>query len=120
MDLGPPSRRWHRSLKKLPSPVCESKEFLSKATPPNSIQSSRSRKAAYAAIIANRAFKGQVKCDDKSLVGNKGYRRYLKVEGEGHFVVDEAKVAEEARYDGTWVVRTNTDLPTADVALRFK
>src|ERR1700751_5353423 len=102
MDLGPPSRRWHRSLKKLPSPVCESKEFLSKATPPNSIQSSRSRKAAYAAIIANRAFKGQVKCDDKSLVGNKGYGRYLKVEGESHFALDEKQIKAEARYDGLW------------------
>ena len=47
---------------------------------------------------------------DKSLVGNKGYRRYLKVEGEGHFAIDEAKIAEEARYDGTWVLRTNTDV----------
>jgi hypothetical protein len=57
---------------------------------------------------------------DKSLVGNTGYRRYLKVEGAGHFAVDEAKVAEEARYDGTWVLRTNTGLATAEVALRFK
>ena len=29
---------------------------------------------------------------DKSLVGNKGYRRYLKVEGSGHFVIDEKTV----------------------------
>jgi hypothetical protein len=68
-----------------------------KATPPNSIQSSRSRKAAYAAIIGNKAFKGQVKCDDKSLVGNKGYRRYLKVEGESHFALDEKQIKAEAR-----------------------
>ena len=53
-------------------------------------------------------------------MGNKGYRRYLKVEGAGHFAVDEAKIAEEARYDGTWVLRTNTELATADVALQFK
>jgi hypothetical protein len=26
------------------------------------------------------------------LVGNKGYRRYLKVEGSGHFVIDEKTV----------------------------
>src|SRR5262249_34947440 len=38
----------------------------------------------------------------------------------GHFAIDEAKVAGEARYDGTWVLRTSTDLPTADVALQFK
>ena len=62
----------------------------------------------------------QLRQGDKSLVGNKGYRRYLKVEGDGHFVIDEAKMAEEARYDGTWVLRTNTELPTAEVALQYK
>jgi transposase len=62
----------------------------------------------------------QLRRGDKSLVGNKGYRRYLKVEGDSHFAIDEAKSAEEARYDGTWVLRTNTELPTADVALQFK
>jgi transposase len=57
---------------------------------------------------------------DKSLVGNKGYRRFLKVAGDGHFEVDDAKIEDEARYDGTWVLRTNTELPTAEVALQFK
>ncbi len=64
--------------------------------------------------------RAQLRQGDKSLVGNKGYRRYLKVEGPGHFAVDEAKIAEEARYDGTWVLQTSTDLPTAEVALQFK
>jgi hypothetical protein len=66
------------------------------------------------------ALREQLRAGDKSLVGNKGYRQYLKVEGEGHFAIDEAKVEEEARYDGTWVLRTNTELPAADVALQFK
>jgi hypothetical protein len=57
---------------------------------------------------------------DKSLVGNKGYRRFLKAAGPGHFTIDDAKIAEEARYDGTWVLRTSTALPTAEVALQFK
>src|SRR5207237_10603458 len=43
-----------------------------------------------------------------------------KVEGQGHFVIDEAKLREEARYDGTWVLRTNTPLPIAEVALQYK
>ena len=34
----------------------------------------------------------------KSLVGNKGYRRYLSATGSDHFQVDETKIAEEARY----------------------
>ena len=63
----------------------------------------------------------QLKLGDKSLVGNKGYRQYLKVEGAGHFVVDEAKLEEEARYDGTWVLRANhIDLSAAEVALQYK
>jgi Transposase DDE domain len=70
------------------------------------------------AIVAG--LREQLRAGDKSLVGNKGYRRFLKVEGAGHFAIDEAKIAEEARYDGTWVLRTSSDLPTAEVALQFK
>jgi Transposase DDE domain len=70
------------------------------------------------AIVAG--LREQLRAGDKSLVGNRGYRRFLKVEGPGHFAIDEAKIAEEARYDGTWVLRTSTDLPTAEVALQFK
>jgi hypothetical protein len=70
-----------------------------------------------AKIVAG--LRAQLRQGDKALVGNKGYRRYLKVEGS-HFVIDEAKLAEEARYDGIWVLRTNTDLPAAEVALQYK
>jgi len=56
---------------------------------------------------------------DKALVGNKGFRKYLRVEGK-HFEVDEDKLKVEARYDGLWVLRTNTTLPVAQVALRYK
>jgi transposase len=66
------------------------------------------------------ALQEQLRQGDKSLVGNKGYRRYLKVAGKGHFAIDEAKLHEEARYDGTWVLRTNTELSTEDVALQYK
>jgi hypothetical protein len=79
------------------------------------VVSDRTRRADILAGLQEQLGRG-----DKSLVGNKGYRRYLKVEGAGHFAVDEAKVAAEARYDGTWVLRTNTKLATTDVALQFK
>jgi transposase len=55
----------------------------------------------------------------KSLVGNKGFRKYLRATGEA-FAVDTEKVQAEARFDGKWVLRTNTDLATADVALKYK
>jgi hypothetical protein len=45
------------------------------------------------------------------LLPNKGYRRYLRTEGKA-FSVDEDQSEEEARYDGTWVLRTNTSIPT--------
>jgi transposase len=70
------------------------------------------------AILAG--LREQLHRGDKSLVGNKGYRRFLKVAGPGHFAIDETKIAQEARYDGTWVLRTSTTLPTAEVALQFK
>jgi hypothetical protein len=66
------------------------------------------------------ALREQLRNGDKSLVGNKGYRRYLGGGGPDHFQVDEAKIAEDARYDGKWVLRTNTELDSADVAVQYK
>jgi len=70
------------------------------------------------AIVAH--LKEQLRSGDKSLVGNKGYRRYLKVEGSGHFVIDEKQVKAEERYDGIWVLRTNTVYNTETVAHVYK
>jgi hypothetical protein len=56
----------------------------------------------------------------KSMVANRGYRRYLKTVTKGTLVIDIEKVEQEARFDGKWVLRTNTDLDTAEVALRYK
>lgn len=70
------------------------------------------------AIVAH--LREQLKRGDKSLVGNKGYRRFLKVQGNDHFVVDEALVAQDARFDGIWVLRTNTDLENEAVAVAYK
>src|ERR1700751_367598 len=70
------------------------------------------------AIVAH--LKDQLRNGDKSLVGNKGYRRYLKVEGSGHFVIDEKQVKAEERYDGIWVLRTNTIHNTETVAHVYK
>jgi hypothetical protein len=66
------------------------------------------------------ALREQLRSGDKSLVGNKGYRRYLSGSDSPHFRIDEAKIAAEARYDGKWVLRTNTDLDSAEVALQYK
>ena len=70
------------------------------------------------AIVAH--LRDQLRNGDKSLVGNKGYRRYLKVEGSSHFVIDEKQVKAEERYDGIWVLRTNTVYNTETVAHVYK
>jgi hypothetical protein len=69
------------------------------------------------AIVAS--LKEKLKQGDKSLVGNNGYRRYLK-SAKGHFDIDEEKIADAERFDGKWVLRTNTKLSTDDVAMKYK
>jgi Phage integrase family len=70
------------------------------------------------AIVAH--LKEQLRRGDKSLVGNKGYRRYLKVQGESDFALDEKRIKAEACYDGIWVLRTNTDYNAETVAHVYK
>lgn len=84
---------------------------------PEQVEADRAKRQQ---IVA--ALREQLRHGDKSLVGNKGYRQYLKVEGGGHFAIDQAKLADEARYDGTWVLRTNhtDELSAAEVALQYK
>lgn len=60
-----------------------------------------------------------LRAGDKSLVGNKGYRKYLKAAGP-RFEIDEQKIRDEARFDGKWVLRTNSDLDTESLALAYK
>jgi len=57
---------------------------------------------------------------DKALVSNSAYRRYLKTPDEQHFTIDEARVADDARYDGLYVLRTNTRLPPLNAMLRYR
>jgi transposase len=62
----------------------------------------------------------QLKQGDKQLVGNKGYRKYLKTGPGSGFTIDEAKVQDEARYDGIWVLRTNLTDEAKAIALTYK
>jgi len=71
-----------------------------------------------AAIVA--ALEKQLRKGDKSLVGNKGFRRFLSSsDGEG-FDIDRAKVEEDAKYDGVFVLRTNAGLSPLQTMLVYK
>lgn len=61
----------------------------------------------------------QLKKGAKSLVGNKGYRKYLKVD-KGSARIDKEKVEAEARFDGKWVLTTDTTLSAPVIALKYK
>lgn len=71
-----------------------------------------------AAIVAS--LQEKLKQGGKALVGNKGFRRYLREKTKGSFVVDEEKFLKEAEYDGKWVLRTDLDLPAGEIALKYK
>ncbi len=74
--------------------------------------------AERAAILA--ALERQLRRGDKALVGNAGYRRFLKTVGKDHFTIDRAKAAEDARFDGIFVLRTNTGLDPLAAMLRYQ
>jgi hypothetical protein len=66
------------------------------------------------------ALERQLAKGDKALVGNTGYRRYLKTISEDHFAIDRDKVEEDKKFDGVFVLRTNTDLNPLEVMLCYK
>ncbi len=70
------------------------------------------------AIVAS--LKDALKQGDKSLIGNRGYRKYVKASAGARFAIDEDKVQAEARFDGKWVLTTNTDLSARELALKYK
>jgi Transposase DDE domain len=57
---------------------------------------------------------------DKALVSNKGFRRFLKTPEHDAFVIDHAKIEADARFDGIFVLRTNTGLSALQVVLRYR
>lgn len=82
----------------------------------NEAQKRRDQRAR-AAMLEKLAQK--LKHGDKALVGNTGFRRYLARTGK-HFTLDAAAIKREERYDGKFVLRTNTDWSADEVALRYK
>ena len=61
----------------------------------------------------------KLKGNPTSLVGNKGYRKYLKMDRDT-LSLNEQKVEEEKRFDGKWVLKTNTGFTAEQVALKYK
>src|SRR4051812_3275954 len=70
------------------------------------------------AIVA--ALDQQLTRGDKALIGNSAYRRYLRATAKKAFEIDIGKLAEEARYDGLFVLRTNARITPLQAVLRYR
>ena len=81
----------------------------------------RSERQAIVAGLAKQLARG-----DKALIGNSAYRRYLRrtpsADGKPGpaFEIDPGKLAEEARYDGLFVLRTNARVTPLQAVLRYR
>jgi hypothetical protein len=63
----------------------------------------------------------QLRRGDKALIGNSAYRRYLRTTSDARaFEIDPGKLAEEARYDGIFVLRTNARITPLQAVLRYR
>ena len=76
------------------------------------------------AIIAG--LEKQLRKGDKALIGNSAYRRYLRRPRTENgktgpaFEIDPGKLADEARYDGIFVLRTNARTSPLQAVLRYR
>lgn len=75
------------------------------------------------AIIAG--LEKQLRKGDKALIGNSAYRRYLRRTAESGeaaraFEIDPGTLAEEARFDGIFVLRTNAKISPLQAVLRYR
>jgi len=61
----------------------------------------------------------KLKTNPKGLIGNKGYRKYLKID-RNTVSLDQAKIEYESRFDGKWVLITNPHLSADEVAMKYK
>jgi len=69
--------------------------------------------------IIGRAREDLKKKGAKAFIMPRGLKRFVELRG-GELMLKEKAIREEARYDGKWVLRTNTDLPAGEVALAYK
>ena len=108
-----------RTKRKDPSPlkvkevIVEGRRYVVCLNEEEARKDAHDRKAILASL------RERLKQGDKSLVGNRGFRKYLK-QSKAKFEIDETKIKQEVRYDGKWVLRTNTDISADDVALKYK
>jgi len=66
-----------------------------------------------------KSLEDKLKESPGDLVGNRGYRRFLRVQ-KGSVILDPKKIEADSRYDGKFVLRTNSDLGADEIAVQYK
>jgi len=107
------------SLSKDPAPlkvkevVVDGKRYIVCLNPRQARKDARDRQAIIDSL------QEKIKTNPKSLIGNKGYRKYLKIDKDS-VSINQDKIQWESRFDGKWVLMTNTDFSAEQVALKYK
>jgi len=94
--------------------VIEGRRYVVCLNPAEAVRDAEERAALLAALTKRLAAGGP-----KSLLGNRGYARYLKVARES-VAIDPDKVALDAQFDGKYVLQTNTALGVAETAQAYR
>ena len=107
------------SKKKAPSPLKVKEDFIDDRRYIVCLNESQAEKDRHDREAIVESLRDTLKHGDKKLIGNKGYRRYVRATGK-RFAIDDDKINKEARYDGKWALTTNTNLSANEVALKYK
>jgi transposase len=83
------------------------------------LNSKQARKDARDRQAIIDSLKEKIRTNHKSLIGNKGYRKYLKIERDS-VSINQDKIQRQSRFDGKWVLITNTEFSAEEVALKYK
>ena len=107
------------SFSKDPSPLKVKEIFLNDKRYIVCLNPKQARKDAKDRQAIIDSLQEKIKTNPKSLIGNKGYRKYLKIERDS-VSIDQDKIEWDSRFDGKWVLLTNTNFPVEQVALKYK
>ena len=111
--------REEKKISKEPEPLKVKEVFLKGKHYIVCLNPRQARKEAQDRETIIASLKEKIKTGPKSLIGNRGYRKYLKIERDS-VSLDQDKIEYESRFDGKWVLITNTGLSAEEVALKYK
>ncbi|MDR1083579.1 MAG: IS1634 family transposase [Deltaproteobacteria bacterium] len=83
------------------------------------INEEEARKDKYDREAILKSLEEALRKGDKALIGNKGYKRFVKA-NRNSFEIDKVKAMEEEKYDGKFVLKTNLTSPASEIAIKYK